>query len=110
MSITLFGSRKKDDNGYPTGWVYKNVAAAATTVVKGAPGMLHSISINTPIASDVITIYDNASAGSGTKIGTITFPGTLVFQGPIPAVFDVVFLNGLTIVSAGNSDFTVSYI
>lgn len=109
MTITLFGALKKDDNGYPVGWKYLNVAASATTAVKATPGILHAVVINTPIASDVITIYDNTAA-SGTKIATITLPATLVSQGPMVALYDSTFNTALTIVSAGNSNFTVSYI
>lgn len=88
---------------------YNNITTTATTVVKSGVGMLHSITINTPVASSVITIYDN-TAGSGTKIGTITLPGTLLAEGPYTAHYDVAFTVGLTIVTAtGASDITVSY-
>lgn len=90
-------------------FAYANISAAATTIVKAASGFLHSITINTPVASSVITIYDNTVA-SGTKIGTITLPAVLLQQGPYTANLDVVFNTGLTIVTAtGASDITVSY-
>jgi hypothetical protein len=86
-----------------------NISTATTTTVKASAGFLHSITINTPVASSVITIYDN-TAGSGTKIGTITLPAVLLQQGPYTALFDVVFNTGLTIVTAtGASDITVSW-
>lgn len=90
---------------------YNNIVLAAptTTVVKAASGFLHSITINTPAATGVITIYDN-TAGSGTKIGTITMPATLLSDGPRTAIFDVLFATGLTIVTAtAAQDITVSY-
>lgn len=83
---------------------YKNVAAAATTVVKAAPGILHRININN-ITFGTIALFDNASAGSGTLIGTIT--PTALNQ---TWVQDVVFANGLTIVTAAATDITVIYL
>lgn len=90
---------------------YANITLAAptATVVKSGVGVLHSITINKPVASSVITIYDNTAA-SGTKIGTITLPATLLTEGPQTAIYDVAFKTGLTINTAtGASDITVSY-
>lgn len=90
---------------------YQNITLAAptTTTVKSGAGFLHAITINKPVASSVITIYDN-TAGSGTVIGTITLPATLLAQGPYTAIYDVAFGTGLTIVTAtGASDITVSF-
>ena len=56
---------------------YTNVASATTTAVKSGAGTLHSITVNKAVASGVITVYDN-TAGSGTKIATITNPATLL--------------------------------
>jgi hypothetical protein len=82
---------------------YKNIAAAATTLVKTGPGVLHSVTINTTAAA-TIGIFDGLTA-AGTPIGTIAAS---------PAIgsafsFDVAFATGLTIVTAGASDITVSY-
>lgn len=84
---------------------YLNITGQATTVVKSSPGVLHTICVNTPAATETITIYDNTAA-SGTKIGTIT-----VFASTNPCLtYDVNFTTGLTIVTAtANSDITVSY-
>lgn len=84
-------------------YIYKNIASATTTVVKSGAGILHSIVINTTAAA-AITVYDNTSA-AGTKIATIAAS---------PAIgstftYDVAFATGLTIVTAGASDITVSY-
>ena len=56
-----------------TGHTYKNISAlAATTVIKSGPGTLIRVCINTKGgSSNVLTLYDNASAASGTKIATI---------------------------------------
>lgn len=82
---------------------YSNITSATTTVVKTGAGILHSITVNTTTAF-TITVYDNTSA-AGTKIATIAAS---------PAIgstftYDVSFSTGLTIVTAGASDLTVSY-
>jgi hypothetical protein len=82
---------------------YNNIATATTTVVKTGAGVLHAITINTTAAA-AITVYDN-TAGSGTTIATIAAS---------PAIgqyflYDVAFVTGLTIVTAGASNITVSY-
>lgn len=92
------------------GWSFSNLTGSATTTVKSGAGVLHSIVINRSALSGTITIYDN-TAGSGTKIGTITYGVlTLLTDPPINAVYDVSFATGLTLVLSGtNLDITVSY-
>jgi hypothetical protein len=86
---------------------FRNISAAATTVVKSGSGVLVSIVVNKAVANSTITIYDNTAA-SGTKIGTITTPATLLHsQYPIP--YNVAFSNGLTIVTSAADDITVTY-
>lgn len=82
---------------------YANIASATTTVVRAGAGTLRNLVINTSVAS-TITIYDNTSA-AGTKIATIAA------SAPIGAnfMYDVAFNTGLTIVTAGASDITVTY-
>lgn len=82
---------------------YNNISTATTTLVKTGTGVLHAITINTTAAA-IITIYDSL-LGSGTKIGTIAASPAIgsTFR------FDVAFITGLTIVTAGSSDITVSY-
>jgi hypothetical protein len=88
---------------------YNNITSTATTLVKTGVGFLHAITVNTPVASSVITLYDNTSA-AGTKMGTITLPATLLQEGPYTALYDVTFSVGLTVVTAtAASDLTVSY-
>ena len=84
---------------------YLNITGQATTTVKSGSGILHTICVNTPAATETITIYDNTAA-SGTKIGTIT-----VFASTNPCLtYDVNFTTGLTLVTAtASSDLTVSY-
>jgi len=87
---------------------YLNIVGAATTVVKPSPGKLVRIVNNKKVVNGVITIYDNASAASGTKIGTITNPATLLdnAQG---YEYGCIFRNGLVIVTSAADDLTVVY-
>lgn len=82
---------------------YNNITTATTTVIKSGKGVLHNITINTTTAF-AITIYDNTAA-SGTKIATIAASPAIgsTFK------YDVAYTIGLTIVTAGASDITVSY-
>ena len=87
-------------------FAYANITGDTTTTVKSGKGYLHAITLNAPTATETITIYDN-TAGSGTKIGTITIPASPV---PVTLFYDVAFWTGLTIVTAtAASDITVSY-
>ena len=85
---------------------FQNITGQATTTVKNSAGILHSITFNNPVATSVITIFDNTT-NSGTKIGTITVPAS---PQPVTLTYDVAFWTGLTIVTAtASSDITVSY-
>ena len=87
---------------------YKNITTGATTTVKSGLGALHSIIVNTFVASATITVYDNTAA-SGTKIATITLPSTITSDAPVTINYDIGFATGLTIVTSGATDITVSY-
>lgn len=93
---------------YPFGHLYQNITTATTTTVKSGAGVLHRLVVNTPVASGTITLYDNTS-GSGTKIGTVTLPSTLLNNGPMVAQYECAFVTGLTIVTTGTCDITVTY-
>jgi hypothetical protein len=84
-----------------TGYEYTNIVLAAptTTTIFSGRGVLRKIIINKPLANGVITIYDNTAA-SGTKIGTITQPATLLSDLPAPIEYDAVCGIGCTIVTA----------
>lgn len=89
---------------------YTNMVAAATTILKGtATGLLHTVVINTPIASDVITLFDSASGTASTIIGKIALPGTLLTNGPITATYNTGFVNGLVVAHTGTSDLTINW-
>lgn len=88
-----------------TAYKYANITTDATTTVKSGSGILHTICINTPAATETVTIYDN-TAGSGTKIGSMTSFASV--QGC--NTYDVAFSTGLTIVTAtAAGDITVAY-
>jgi hypothetical protein len=89
---------------------YFNQAGTTTGLnIKSGAGFLHTLTINTPAPSAVITLYDSLTA-AGTVIATITLPGTLLNVGPIPAIYDVAFTTGLSIkIATGAADVTVSY-
>jgi hypothetical protein len=84
---------------------YQNITTDATTTIKSGAGVLASICVNTPAATETITIYDNTAA-SGAKIGTIT-----VYASTNPCFYyNANFLVGLTIVTAtAAGDITVGY-
>ena len=88
------------------GTAYAHINTAATTVVKSAPGTLASIVVNTQVAGTV-TIYDNATAASGTVVAVITVTATFP---TLPLVYNLKFANGLTIVTSGTADLTVVFI
>jgi hypothetical protein len=98
---TTFGNANLTISAYK----YLNITTDATTTVKASPGILHTICINTPAATETLTIYDNTSA-SGTKIGTTT-----LFASTNPCfTYDAYFATGLTIVTAtAAGDITVTY-
>lgn len=87
---------------------YNNIISADTTLVKTGEGVLHAITINETVASATITIYDGLTAATGTLIGTITNPATLI-ESQISLIYDVSFKVGLTIVTTGAQDVTVAY-
>jgi hypothetical protein len=89
-----------------------NIVAAAptTTVVRYGPGVLAGIVINKAAATGVIAIYDGITAASGTLIGTITSPATLL-QNQVSLDFhNIALTEGLTVVtSTAAQDITVIY-
>lgn len=87
----------------PNGMKYTRISTATTTVVKSGKGKLQSITLNKPVASSTITIYDN-TAGSGTVIGLITNTTDVK---PYDVTYNLNFQTGLTIVTSGADDLTV---
>jgi len=81
----------------------KYISSAATTLVKTGAGMLHAITV-TETAAGTITVYDNTS-GSGTVLAVLK---ASIAEGAY--LLDIAFTTGLTIVTAGASKITVSYL
>jgi hypothetical protein len=90
------------------GRLYNNITSATTVTVKSGKGFLHTLTLNSYVASATVTIYDNA-AGSGTKIATITLPSTITGLAPQTITYDLAFTTGLTVVTSGATDITVTY-
>lgn len=84
------------------GYSNTNIAAATTTTAKSGAGTVHTLNINTGVAAATVTVYDN-TAGSGTKIGT--------YQAALPASYliDAAFATGLTLVTSGTADVSVTW-
>jgi hypothetical protein len=86
---------------------YHSTGANAGTSIKGAPGTLRALTINTPVASDQITLKDGGAGGA--VIAVLKLPASLLNEGPITAIYDVAFATSLYITSTTGSDITVSY-
>ena len=82
------------------------ITSATTTLVKSGGGKLARIIINKPLVGAVISIYDGLSAVNA--IGIVTFPATLLGDGPRTIDYgDVHFQVGLCIVTSAATDLTV---
>lgn len=83
---------------------YKYLNAAATTVIKSAGGILHTVVVGVKAAvAATLTLYDNTAA-SGTVVAVIDL------QNPVSGSyqFDVRLINGLTaVISAGTPGVTI---
>ena len=91
---------------YIEGYDYKPISTATTTVVKAAPGLLHSVSVNAKgTVASTVTVYDALTA-VGTPIATID---SLNLAGTF--TFDANFSTALTIVTTGTAapNLTISY-
>jgi len=86
---------------------YANITSQATTLIKSGSGFLHSITFNKPTATGTVKI-DDAITDTTPVIGTITTPAS---PQPNTVIYDVLFNNGLTIVTGtADQDITVSYL
>lgn len=91
------------------GYSYKHISTDTTTVVKAFPGVLRALYLNSGTSGAVITLYDNASAASGTVIAIITL-GATVNTPQTKTLENITFANGLTILTATQvADLTVVY-
>jgi len=96
-----------DDNGFPAqAWETFPVTLGGLQTVKAGPGRLVKVTVTTATASAAATIYDNASAGSGTELLVIpaAAPAGTVYDVQLPAA------NGITVSSSGaTGGITVGY-
>lgn len=84
------------------GFTYAHISTATSTVVKGAPGILHTVTLNGGTFGGV-TIYDNATACSGTVIATIA-----TVTAPLSLHYDLQAQNGVCVTTAAATDVTVT--
>lgn len=84
---------------------YKYIAGAATTQVKTGRGRLRRIVLNKPVASATISLIDGTS-GTTANLGIITNTSDVK---PYYLDFNLIFMNGLRIVTSGADDITVVY-
>lgn len=89
------------------GTSFNEITTGATTLVKSGATILHSVCVNTPIASATIKIY-NAITAAGTPL-TLTIPSTVTGESPFCMKYDVYFSTGITVVTSGATDVTVVY-
>lgn len=87
------------------GTAYTHISTATTTTVKSGAGWLHAINIGTCVSAATVTVFDN-TAGSGTIIAKLTCPAAT--NGQATFIFDAYFATGLTLVTSGATDVTVS--
>ena len=105
----LIGSAMAQTFGSPqlviTAYKYAHITTDTTTLVKSGGGLLHSICVNTPAATETITVDDALTATTPT-IAVIT----LYASTNSCFTLDVNFTVGLTIVTAtAAGDITISY-
>lgn len=89
-----------------SGSSFTNILTATTTVVIARSANLRRIVFNKKVANGVVTVYDNAASAAGTKVGTITNPGTLLDNSGT-LEYDVFCQNGIVVVTSSTDDITV---
>lgn len=95
-------SRGNEVIEYP--YTYNYISTAVTTSVKVGDGALHAVIVEGGTAGTII-ITDDAGTGSGNIIAS--FSSTNAIQS---YVFDVIFTNGLTVVTSQATKLTISYV
>jgi hypothetical protein len=97
----------------PVAVAYAHITNAGTNVVKGAPGQLFSININSGSSGSGLTLLDQVGSTVGTvdigivAIGTSDIVPLKLAYGPEGA--GIKFNTGLVIVSTGTIDATIGY-
>ncbi len=84
----LYGENSTDDRLYGGNKPASKIALTGTGAVKAGSGSYYGYKVTTVLGAGVVTVYDNASAASGTVIDTIaatTAAGTtVILASPIP--------------------------
>ena len=88
--------------------LFSNVTASGSTNVKTGAGFLHSVTVNRPSANLTVGIYGNTT-GAAPVIGNLGVPATVTSMAPFTVNYDAAFTLGLTLVTSGTTDITVSY-
>ena len=93
-----------DDAGYPQAAAF-TVSLTGTAAVKAAPGRLVKAIVTTALSAAAVTVYDNASAASGTVLFTIPASAAAgsVYDIQLPAV------NGIYASFGGTGTVTFAY-
>ena len=100
-------------SAFASGGLYSHITTATDTIAASNAGaVLHSVTLNTYVASETIKLYDIASTSctgtpSGTLIGTITMPSTITSTAPITLIYDATATNGVCVVTSSTADVTV---
>lgn len=92
---------------FESGFAYTHIASNASTVIKAAPGVLHTLMIGSKgTSSETATLYDNTTC-TGTVIAVVDLAG----NDATSQNYDIAFATGLCIATAGGTagDITVSY-
>jgi hypothetical protein len=83
---------------------YQYQLISATTQIKNAPGLIGGIFCSSVTGSPTLTVYDDVSGGTTTKI-VDTFTLTAGTPFPFPALFN----KGLNMVISGTASLTVFF-
>ena len=87
---------------------YHNItAAAAETVIKAGPGILHKVIINKAVASGTLALFDGTD-DTGTDIALVTLPATLLAN-QLVLPYECQFTDGLTMTMVQDMDVTFIY-
>lgn len=87
------------------GYNYTHLAGTGTTLVKTGPGILHAITVNTPVAG---TLEADDALTNTTPVIAILTVGTATAMPPFGVPYDVAFTTGLTIkITTGAMDATI---
>ena len=93
-----------DTYGYPVS-AASTASVSATGAVKAAPGRLASILVTTALSAAAITVYDNASAASGTVLAVIPASSAVGFR----VVVDLPAFAGIYASFAGTGTVVIGY-